>query len=742
MTVTSIEEFYIGYFGRAADPAGLNYFLTEEAAGVSDQTIALQFAGSAEAIANYPQLATPLLLQGSPAAQANFLNAVYQNLFGHAADAAGLTYWEGQLAAGVQAGLIVYQIINGALGADATALASKAGVATSYTNAVLTAVPPITFDQNDITQSKSILAGVTNPSTAAATGPAIANAITSDESGNNGVAGATLTLGAGDQVFSPTASGGLQTTGGNTFRGVSVTSSYLATTDSITGDGGFNTINSVLDLGGGGIKRAELPLISAVEAEPGSNIVAPVLIGIQAVNLDPTGPNQTFNGATSTGVQTLSVAAGLFPDDGDDEGVTLSVTGFSTATAMGMMNNLNTSESFFEGSTSLPLPEVSDAEPAAAPDSLFVSFTGLSATATNTATLVLAGNGNATAGGGTFDTSISSAGVGVNTLNVSSTGGANFVTIGTTDAALGSIVITGSASLTMLEANTNVTTINGSAATGNLAITTVALTGKATISGGSGNDTLNASAAAKSVTITDGAGTDTMIVNGANAANVITAGSGLDTAEFTPPIDPPGAGLTFISAADTSSNATLTGDLNVLNNYTAGNTKIDLPSIASTSLDTTINPTSLANALSAAQSLLQAVNNVAALVTQQGASGTPVVAFAYGGNEYVFQDNAPGTASLTAGDGVLQVTGAAGTFKTSDINFAGGQIEVSDRRLKRDIRPVGVLSNGLKLYSYRYVWGATRVVGVMADEVESVMPSAVVTHRSGYKMVDYGKLLG
>jgi hypothetical protein len=736
MSVTSIEEFYIGYFGRAADPAGLNYFLTEEAAGVSDQTIALQFAASAEAIATYPQLATPLLLQGSAAAQANFLNAIYQNLFGHAADAAGLTYWEGQLAAGVKPGLIVYQIISGALGSDATALASKAGVATSYTNAVLNAVPPITFDQNDITQSKSILAGVTNPSTAAATGPAIANAITSDESGNSGVTGATLTLGTGNQVFSPTASGGLQTTGGNTIRGVNVFSSYLSTTDSITGDGGFNTINSVLDLGGE--VKAQLPL-DASALEPGSNIIAPVLVGIQAVNLDPTGPSQTFSGASSTGVQTLSVAAGLFADDGDDEGVTLSVTGFSTATAMGMMNNLNTSENFFSESTELPL--VSDTEPAAAPDSLFVSFTGLSATATNTASLVLASNGNAAGGGGTFDSSISAAGVGVNTLNVSSTGGTNFVTIGTTDAALSSVVVTGSASLTMFESNTNVTTINGSAATGNLAITTGALTGKATISGGSGNDTLNASAAAKSVTITDGAGTDTMVVNGANAANVITAGSGLDTAEFTPPIDPPGAGLTFISAADTSSNATLTGDLNVLNNYTAGNTKIDLPDLASTSLDTTINPTSLANALSAAASLLQAVNNVAALVTQQGATGTPVVAFAYGGNEYVFQDNTPGTGSLVAGDGVLQATGAAATFKTSDINFAGGQLEVSDRRLKRDIRQVGVLPNGLKLYSYRYVWGATRIVGVMADEVEAVMPSAVVVHRSGYKMVDYGKLL-
>jgi hypothetical protein len=111
--------------------------------------------------------------------------------------------------------------------------------------------------------------------------------------------------------------------------------------------------------------------------------------------------------------------------------------------------------------------------------------------------------------------------------------------------------------------------------------------------------------------------------------------------------------------------------LNVLNNYIAGNTKIDLHGIASNSLDTGINPTSLANALSAAQSLLQALNSVASLVTSQPTTlGNPVVAFAFGGNEYVFQDNQPTVASLAAADGVLQVTGAAATFKTSDINFA------------------------------------------------------------------------
>ena len=72
MSVTSLEELYIGYFGRAADPAGLNYWLTQEAAGVSDVQIAAAFAASAEALALYPQLGTPILLESSTAAQLNF----------------------------------------------------------------------------------------------------------------------------------------------------------------------------------------------------------------------------------------------------------------------------------------------------------------------------------------------------------------------------------------------------------------------------------------------------------------------------------------------------------------------------------------------------------------------------------------------------------------------------------------------------------------------------------------------
>lgn len=72
--------------------------------------------------------------------------------------------------------------------------------------------------------------------------------------------------------------------------------------------------------------------------------------------------------------------------------------------------------------------------------------------------------------------------------------------------------------------------------------------------------------------------------------------------------------------------------------------------------------------------------------------------------------------------------------------LAGAGISMfSDRRLKRDIRRVGTLDNGLPVYAYRYVTGGPIMLGLMADEVAEVTPEAVSIHESGYAMVDYGR---
>lgn len=63
----------------------------------------------------------------------------------------------------------------------------------------------------------------------------------------------------------------------------------------------------------------------------------------------------------------------------------------------------------------------------------------------------------------------------------------------------------------------------------------------------------------------------------------------------------------------------------------------------------------------------------------------------------------------------------------------------SDIRLKTDIKRVGVTDGGLPVYTYRYVWGGPVQMGVMAQDVEKVMPEAV-TEISGFKAVDYGRV--
>ena len=70
----------------------------------------------------------------------------------------------------------------------------------------------------------------------------------------------------------------------------------------------------------------------------------------------------------------------------------------------------------------------------------------------------------------------------------------------------------------------------------------------------------------------------------------------------------------------------------------------------------------------------------------------------------------------------------------------GGMMAMSDRRLKRDIFCIGQLGSGLPVYLYRFNDSEDWHVGVMADEVQEIIPEAVAEHESGYQMVAYHKL--
>lgn len=90
----------------------------------------------------------------------------------------------------------------------------------------------------------------------------------------------------------------------------------------------------------------------------------------------------------------------------------------------------------------------------------------------------------------------------------------------------------------------------------------------------------------------------------------------------------------------------------------------------------------------------------------------------------------------------LYNTGAA-----SNSNMMGGLFQLgsaavnkwSDRRLKKNIKRIGTHSLGIPLYAWDYLWGE-HSTGVMADDVERVMPNAVTVAQNGFKMVNYAML--
>ena len=92
--------------------------------------------------------------------------------------------------------------------------------------------------------------------------------------------------------------------------------------------------------------------------------------------------------------------------------------------------------------------------------------------------------------------------------------------------------------------------------------------------------------------------------------------------------------------------------------------------------------------------------------------------------------------------------GAVNANNQASSNFMGGLMGLggaifSDINLKENIKKVGALDNGLNLYSYNYKDGYDlpkgKQVGVMAQEVEKVIPEAV-TEIGGFKAVNYEML--
>jgi hypothetical protein len=98
---------------------------------------------------------------------------------------------------------------------------------------------------------------------------------------------------------------------------------------------------------------------------------------------------------------------------------------------------------------------------------------------------------------------------------------------------------------------------------------------------------------------------------------------------------------------------------------------------------------------------------------------------------------------------VLHIYGSVSKLtmaKAGSLSDAGMPMIICDRSTKENIVRIGTHPLGIGLYlfdyksEYRAAAGYGRKMGVMADEVETVVPAAVVVHPDGYKMVDYAML--
>jgi hypothetical protein len=72
--------------------------------------------------------------------------------------------------------------------------------------------------------------------------------------------------------------------------------------------------------------------------------------------------------------------------------------------------------------------------------------------------------------------------------------------------------------------------------------------------------------------------------------------------------------------------------------------------------------------------------------------------------------------------------------------FRGGGGRRSDIALKHDVVLLGHLANGLGYYRFSYLGSHKAYVGVVAQEVQNVVPSAVTRGPDGYLRVHYERL--
>ncbi|WP_161897901.1 DUF4214 domain-containing protein [Pseudomonas yangonensis] len=125
-TVSDLQQLYIGYFGRAADQAGLNFWLGAiNNDGLSLANVHAAFVNSDEYNAQYEGLTV-----------SQKVAAVYENVLGRVADTEGAAFWTKAIEDGtITEDQLIEALLSGLSTKDAQAISNKIVVANYYTSA-------------------------------------------------------------------------------------------------------------------------------------------------------------------------------------------------------------------------------------------------------------------------------------------------------------------------------------------------------------------------------------------------------------------------------------------------------------------------------------------------------------------------------------------------------------------------------------------------------------------------------
>ncbi|TSE35327.1 S-layer protein [Tepidimonas fonticaldi] len=561
----ALIELYIGYFNRAPEAAGLNYWAGELLAALNaGQTEQQALAGIAnrfyDAGVQYGVYSNAMTVE-------QFITTVYQNVLGrNEVDSAGMTYWTQKLTSGeVSRGQFVREIIQEAKDYVAavpdsdpfkwvgTYLDNRKAVGEWFANNSTGLTGQAAIDQGTAIIANSVTAAT------AQAGQTTAEAVAAAQASQAAQQGQTFMLTTG--IDNVTGTAGNDTILGSDASGA--TALVLGGLDVIDGGAGTDTLKiadaATLATGNFSFNGATIKNVENIEVTTNGSFDVAANTGLSLKNFtgltsatlkaagtdnslvlaaDTTDVNLTVAGAATAGVtggKAVSVTAGTGAVTVAGDALT-SVTVKGGATTNAVTNTVSGT-----GSTGTTLTTV--------------TFDGQVGSASGNA-LTNVNLKNLTAGGNVVVTNASTAptlNLALDAVGYDASGSAvtvtvtdgsttdNIKTVNVTTASKSNVELNTTAATAVTAAgagalaldldgtnNTAIASFDGSAATGNLTLSNLAVA-TATVKTGSGNDAFTVLATAKA-TVDAGAGNDTVTLNSALAAgSTINLGAGNDT---------------------------------------------------------------------------------------------------------------------------------------------------------------------------------------------------------------------